>query len=60
MAGIHTLARSCPIFFIVNSVMTSQLPTLSLLSRRRLKLSIVGSLPCPSCWVSSVVFSRFT
>nr|DAH67289.1 MAG TPA: hypothetical protein [Caudoviricetes sp.] len=40
--------------------MTSQFPTLSLLSRRRLELSIVGSLSCPSCWVRSVIFSRFT
>nr|DAG18381.1 MAG TPA: NlpE N-terminal domain [Caudoviricetes sp.] len=38
--------------------MSSQFPTLSLLSRGRLELSIVGSLPCPSCWVRSVVFSR--
>nr|DAR59708.1 MAG TPA: putative transporter [Bacteriophage sp.] len=39
--------------------MSGKFPTLSLLSRGRLKLCIVSSLPCPSCWVSLIISSRF-
>nr|DAE77146.1 MAG TPA: hypothetical protein [Caudoviricetes sp.] len=57
MASIHTLARSCPILFVVSSVVLGEFPTLSLLSRRRLELGIVFLFPLPSCWMSLIISS---